>query len=84
METKYFENKMQMILDIMRLIVLHMRDESMVEKHKNDIKLILKEIAKDQRHACAEATLKFGEIGERATVESIHSAVMNTHINKEG
>ena len=84
MEDKYFEKKMRMILDIMDLMVLHRNDAGLVEKHKKNIKLILKEIAKDQRYACAEAVLKFGEIGERATVESIHSAVMNTHINKEG
>lgn len=83
MEAEYFENKMQMILDITDLMVLHRNDAGLVEKHKKNIKLILKEIAKDQRHACAETVLKFGEIGERATVESIYSAVMNTHIDKE-
>ena len=83
MEDKYFEKKMQMILDITDLTVLHRNDAGLVEKHKKNIKLILKEIAKDQRHACAEAVLKFGEIGERASVESIHNVVMNTHIDKE-
>ena len=84
MEDKYFEKKVDMILDIMDLMVLHRNDAGLVEKHKKNIKLILKEIAKDQRHACAETVLKFGEIGERAAVESIHNAIMNTHINKEG
>ena len=84
METKYFEKKMNMILDIMGLMVLHQHDSSMINKHKHDLNIILKEIAKDQRHACTEAVMKFGEIGEKATVESIHNAIMNTHINKEG
>ncbi len=55
-----------------------------VDLYRKAYQQCAKEIAKDQRHACAEAVLKFGEIGERATVESIHSVVMNTHINKEG
>ena len=84
MNDKYFEKKVDMIIDIMDLMILHRNDAGLVENHEKNIKLILKEISKDQRHACAEAVLKFGEIGERATVESIHSVVMNTHINKEG
>ena len=84
MEDKYFEKKMQMILDIMGLIVLHRNDETLVEKHKNDIKLILKEIAKDQRHACAETVLKFGSAVDDAIIADIHGEIMNTHINKEG
>lgn len=83
MEDKYFDKKVGMILDIMGLIVLHMRDEGMVEKHKKDIRLILKEIAKDQRHACAEAVLTFSAaIKDDSIVSSIHDEIMNTHIKK--
>ena len=84
METEYFEKKMQMILDIMDLMVLHRNDAGLVEKHKKNINLILKEIAKDQRHACAEAVLRYNNAAGGIVVDFIHSAVMNTHINKEG
>lgn len=83
MEAEYFENKMQMILDITDLMVLHRNDACLVEKHKKNIKLILKEIAKDQRHACAEAVLRYNNAVDGIVVDIIHSAVMNTHIDKE-
>ena len=83
MESKYFDKKLNTILGIMGLIILHRADETLVEKHKQDIVNILKEIAKDQRHACADAVYKDAPALEGKHLASIHLNILNTYMDKE-